>query len=343
MSLSLSESGEEIAVGGSAHNGQRPGVTPPTRPRRTAASVSASRMTAANAFADPLSDYSEEIPVPTFSDSSADIGIISTPAQTQARLGYGASAVTSGDADTAAAGAEIEPEWVRNYNPPSADNQDRRAAFLASLEDNDEDSVIDLISQELDGNASEDVAKAAEVEKEAAQNISAKRGKGLKPKNRLPLSVVSKLDENLVLLQSEGDGLDLSGDVGAVGRVKIQEGELLMDIKGVVYNALLRKCNTMCVVNVGDEEARVTAVFDEAVTLTCKRNLFDSDEIVVHGKVDESIADIGDAGALDEEAVHNSKKRKTGEGKAKSKAKASANHKGSDSSKRIAKVGRRKK
>lgn len=159
-----------------------------------------------------------------------------------------------------------------------------------------------------DGKRDEDKADTA-----TAATAAARRTKGGKPRNRLPLVVAPRLDESLVLLQCEGTELDLSGDVGAVGRVKVESGELYMDLKGVLYRGLVEECNSMCVVSVGEDEARVTAVLDEVVTLRKERDLFASGEIVVSGELNEGDEDDeGEEKERREEGAERGKKRKKG-------------------------------
>jgi hypothetical protein len=69
-----------------------------------------------------------------------------------------------------------------------------------------------------------------------------------------------------VLVECEGEGenaLDLSGDVGAVGRFSVLkkpggEGEnMFLDLKGVMYHATIVPSTTFMVVNLGPTEAKV--------------------------------------------------------------------------------------
>lgn len=189
---------------------------------------------------------------------------------------------------------EVEPDWVRDYTPRKSDDQDKRRALLAYLDaDDDDDSVIDLLSptppdEEARAESTEDSKRDEDKPGTTrATATAARRTKGGKPRSQLPLVVAPRLDESLVLLQSEGTELDLSGDVGAVGRVKVEGGQVYMDLKGVVYQGLVGECNSMCVVSVGEEEARVTAVLDEVVTLRRERDLLASGEIVVNGELNE--------------------------------------------------------
>lgn len=233
---------------------------------------------------------SDEVKLATFSDSSEDIGLLS-----EFRNRLPSRRVepekTSSLLDSEAAS---DPDWVRDFTPQKKSDFDQRAALLASLaDDSDDDSVINLVSQEPNPKEHEATEDPAEPSKDNTQSrqpppVSKRPRASVKPKSRLPLVVNPKLDDSLVLLQSVDGDLDLSGDVGAVGRVKLQEGSMFLDIKGVVYRTHINPCNTMCVVSVGEDDARITSVLDEVVTLECERNLFASDEVVVHGRLDES-------------------------------------------------------
>jgi hypothetical protein len=72
-----------------------------------------------------------------------------------------------------------------------------------------------------------------------------------------------------VLLECEGDALDLSGDMGAVGRFSVCQGqakddeELLLDLKGVIYKTTIVPSNTFFLVNVGQTEAKVGEHIDQ--------------------------------------------------------------------------------
>lgn len=226
---------------------------------------------------------------------------------------------------------EEEPDWVRDHNPRKSTDQDKRDALLASLsfaagggdedDDDDDESIIDLLSPETrdgqtrvaqrPGSQSDDAR--GDKDKAQASGAGARRMKGAKPRNRLPLVVAPRLDESLVLLQSEGAELDLSGDVGAVGRVKVEGGELYMDLKGVLYRGVVGECNSMCVVNVGEDEARVTSVLDEVVTLRRERDLFASGEIVLRGELEGECGDEeGRAEGEGERGSERGKKRRKG-------------------------------
>lgn len=288
---------------------------------------------------------SEELKFATLSDSSDDIGVLSEFARKLP--------TSSRKEPVPQPNSASEPDWVRDFNQERNDAE-QRAALLALLgDDSDDDSVINLISQERTPaaeNPEEEIKAQATKESSETQKptTASKRARVVtKPKSNLPLVVAPKLDDSLVLLQSAEGDLDLSGDIGAVGRVKMQEGAMFLDIKGVIYRTSLTPCNTICVVTVGEEEARITSVLDEVVTLECERNLFASDEVVVHGALDEDEDEMDlsqlDGGTQQSESKTGKKKKKPADtnGKAK-KAKTKSKPKGSKPSKSITKQPRRK-
>lgn len=191
-------------------------------------------------------------------------------------------------------------------------------------DDDDSDSIIDLISerdednrlgQSAPGGASSGDPKTGKKEDEIEDGSSGKMrikaedkisetskkrtkpgnigtgagtgtgGSGASLKSVMPLVVAPKLDDSLVLLQGCGEELDLSGDIGTVGRVKMADGQLYIDLKGGVFKANTYATNCMAVMGIHDDEARITSILDEAVLLTCERNLFASDQ-VLKGDID---------------------------------------------------------
>lgn len=270
---------------------------------------------------------SDEFKLSTPSDSSDDVGVL---AQFAGQL---RSRQTEPRRECNAVGAESasEPDWVRDFTPQKRNDADQKAALLAILdEDSDDESIINLVSQER--NVEEKLPKetdqaAKEISDSQKTPTAAKRARApTKPKSNLPLVAAPKMDDSLVLLQSAEGDLDLSGDVGAVGRVKLQEGALFLDIKGVLYRTNITPCNTVCVVTVGEDEARITSVLDEVVTLECERNLFACDETVVHGVLDDEMDGANfsqpDRGTQENEVKATGKKSMEMNGRAKSKGKS---------------------
>lgn len=230
-----------------------------------------------------------------------------------------------------------EPDWVRDFSAKQNEDEDRKRA-LASMYEDDNDSVIDLLSDKdeedkVEVGADDDVTGdgKAEITDNKSDKVkrppSAKISAPASMKSSLPLVVAPKLADSLVLLQGNGDELDLSGDVGTVGRVKIADGTMYIDMKGGVFRAQAYACNTMGIVSLADDEARVTAVLDEAVTLHCERNLFSSDQLIkgeLDGDVDPStqpeapvnvtdaVATIGSS-TVDKKDIKSAGRKKSGE------------------------------
>lgn len=175
-----------------------------------------------------------------------------------------------------------DPDWVRNFTPAKQEDVNE-----------DSDSVINLVSDEDVVREGKDGRETKKIDEKRHVNdkSSRKSRASARPRSSLPLISAPRLDESLTLLQAEDGNLELSGDIGAVGRVKIDDNVLMLDIKGILYRACPYACNSMCVVTVGEDDARITAVMDHAVTLHVERNLFAGDDMTVEGKVFEDDVD----------------------------------------------------
>ncbi|GBG80703.1 hypothetical protein CBR_g31160 [Chara braunii] len=102
----------------------------------------------------------------------------------------------------------------------------------------------------------------------------------------------------LVECDSDAAPLDLSGDVGSVGRFSVRDaGEdcaaLLLDIKGTVYKGSIMSSTTFFVVNVGATEAKLEAIMNDFMLLQEETNIFDA-ETMVEGTLDD-ILDVSDS------------------------------------------------
>ena len=204
-----------------------------------------------------------------------------------------------------------DPDWVRSFTPAKA----------PSPKGSDSDSLINLLSDDepaatQEGGTQEVVATQDDGEKKVKRST---RFTKKPPKAELSLVTASKLQDGLALLQADGAELELSGDVGAVGRVKVDDGECMLDIKGTLYSALPYQCNTAAVVSVLDDVARIDAVLSAAVVLNKCNNVFANDNGVLDGHTFE--ADIGDEETneeLKEEDVALTKSQKAKKRKANS-------------------------
>lgn len=118
-------------------------------------------------------------------------------------------------------------------------------------------------------------------EKQSGPNLSS---------SRLPLVLPEKVQRTKALVECEGDSVDLSGDVGAVGRIIISDGpsgnnEMLLDLKGTIYKTTILPSRTFCVVSFGQSEAKVEAIMNDFIQLKSQSNIYDA-ETMVEGTLD---------------------------------------------------------
>jgi hypothetical protein len=198
-----------------------------------------------------------------------------------------------------------DPDWVKEFTP-SRSQEPRANAPSQSVLDagsgtdlrtleaangDDEYSGLDTGVETVEENGTQLVSKVTDRIEETQNMAPAPRkppqSHSGKAKSSLPLTTAPKIDQNLVLVQAQADAFDLSGDVGAVGRVKVDHTGVYLDVKGVLYSCGIHEINTVCVVSVGDDDARITAVLDEALTLHQDQTIFNAGEHLVSGILDE--------------------------------------------------------
>ncbi|KAK9097514.1 hypothetical protein Sjap_023011 [Stephania japonica] len=139
------------------------------------------------------------------------------------------------------------------------------------------------------------VAKEHIFEKQTDSHVS----------SSLPLVMSEKVLRSKVLVECEGDSIDLSGDVGAVGRVVISDAssgnhEMLLDLKadfdiggfyqgvdsgGTIYKTTIVPSRTFCVVSFGQAEAKVEAIMNDFIQLTPQSNVYEA-ETMLEGTLD---------------------------------------------------------
>ncbi|XP_009630389.1 uncharacterized protein LOC107779586 isoform X2 [Nicotiana tabacum] len=118
-------------------------------------------------------------------------------------------------------------------------------------------------------------------EKQSVPNLSS---------SRLPLVLPEKVQRTKALVECEGDSIDLSGDMGAVGRIVISDGpsgkhEMLFDLKGTIYKTTILPSRTFCVVSFGQTEAKVDAIMNDFIQLKPQSNVYEA-ETMVEGTLD---------------------------------------------------------
>ncbi|KAJ6819742.1 DNA-binding protein BIN4 [Iris pallida] len=108
--------------------------------------------------------------------------------------------------------------------------------------------------------------------------------------SRLPLIFPDKVQRSKALVECDGDAIDLSGDVGAVGRIIISNDpagnkEMILDLKGNFYKSTIVPSRTFCVVSVGQTEAKIEAIMNDFIQLEPSSNVFEA-ETMIEGTLD---------------------------------------------------------
>ncbi|CAM8908833.1 unnamed protein product [Rhodiola kirilowii] len=105
----------------------------------------------------------------------------------------------------------------------------------------------------------------------------------------MPLVLPEKVQRSKVLVECEGDSIDMSGDMGAVGRVMISDApsgkEMYLDLKGTMYKTTIVPSRTFCIVNFGQSEAKIEAIMNDFIQLKPQSNVFLA-ETMVEGTLD---------------------------------------------------------
>ncbi|KAJ4974862.1 hypothetical protein NE237_008036 [Protea cynaroides] len=133
-----------------------------------------------------------------------------------------------------------------------------------------------------EGNADEEEAADKEIlEKDIEPHVSS---------SRLPLVLSEKVHRSKVLVECEGDSIDMSGDVGSVGRIVISDTpsgnhDMLFDLKGTIYKTTIVPSRTFCIVSFGQAEAKIEAVMNDFIQLKPQFNVHEA-ETVIEGTLD---------------------------------------------------------
>eukprot|EP00743_Colponemidia_sp_Colp-15_P006417 GILK01006906.1.p1 GENE.GILK01006906.1~~GILK01006906.1.p1 ORF type:complete len:234 (+),score=48.95 GILK01006906.1:36-704(+) len=116
-----------------------------------------------------------------------------------------------------------------------------------------------------------------------ATDVAEKEEKKKMP-STVPLVLPSSIKQTLLFEVDDGE-LDLSGDIGAVGRMKVSSSEIIFDIKGRMYEGHNAPCNSLLLVNIGPTEAKIESVINEYFHFDFSTAMLDS-ESLLHGVVD---------------------------------------------------------
>ncbi|KAK9099755.1 hypothetical protein Scep_023185 [Stephania cephalantha] len=224
---------------------------------------------------------------------------------------------------------EASPDWLRSFQAPrqsvlslSSDSEpsptnspikedEDRSSSLTALKNakspkkaKDQDSILIDISEDSPvrkGTKAKSTVTRAKAENAIeSEEKDSKRAvanehvaeKQIDPhaSSSLPLVMSEKVLRSKVLVECEGDSIDLSGDVGAVGRVVISDApsgnhEMLLDLKGTIYKTTIVPSRTFCVVSFGQAEAKVEAIMNDFIQLTPQSNVYEA-ETMLEGTLD---------------------------------------------------------
>ncbi|KAM2031211.1 hypothetical protein FF2_041748 [Malus domestica] len=183
------------------------------------------------------------------------------------------------------------------------------------------------ISKEGEGHSDDAEVAEAEVAEEEPS------GKHIEPHvstSRLPLVLSEKVQRSKALVECEGESIDLSGDMGAVGRVIISDSksadpEMYIDLKGTIYKTTIVPSRTFCVVSFGQSEAKIEAIMNDFIQLKPQSNV-DEAETMVEGTLDGFSFDSEDEGdklpkATPQQADQNEDAEEQNKGATKAKTK----------------------
>ncbi|XP_071734254.1 uncharacterized protein [Rutidosis leptorrhynchoides] len=103
--------------------------------------------------------------------------------------------------------------------------------------------------------------------------------------SRLPLVLSDKVQYSKALVECEGESIDLSGDLGSVGRVVISDSpsgdqNMFLDLKGTIYKTSIIPSRTFCVVSFGQSEAKIEAIMNDFIQLKPQSNVYEAETMV---------------------------------------------------------------
>ncbi|KAK4381084.1 DNA-binding protein BIN4 [Sesamum angolense] len=109
--------------------------------------------------------------------------------------------------------------------------------------------------------------------------------------SRLPLLLSEKVQRSKALVECEGDSIDLSGDVGSVGRIVVSDDpsknhEMFLDLKGMnhIQNNHSFIKDILCG-KLGQSEAKIEAIMNDYIQLKPQSNVYEA-ETMVEGTLD---------------------------------------------------------
>ncbi|GJN18993.1 hypothetical protein PR202_gb06219 [Eleusine coracana subsp. coracana] len=176
-------------------------------------------------------------------------------------------------------------------NPSRVDEADHEADSLRTVRrKNDLQAKGKQLKVAGSKSDQEQTADTLEHQEGVAEEDMQDKPTGNSISQRLPLICPDKVQRSKALIECDGDSIDLSGDVGAVGRLVVSNGstgnpDLLLDLKGTIYKTTIVPSRTFCVVSVGQSEAKIEAIMNDFIQLEPQSNLFEA-ETMMEGTLD---------------------------------------------------------
>jgi len=189
-----------------------------------------------------------------------------------------------------------EPEWMRNFTPSST-QKSRDAIVLTSSSSSPQQRISPPAKPKtlkvLEGSSALDGVEADETDfPEDAANPDAH--------GVLEVVTSKSVERDAVLMccndadgNESGGMVELSGDIGAIGRVLVDGIHVKIDMKGIIYNTQTVNTNTMAILSVGEKSGKITAMFSDALILHSEGNEPQREKLV-QGSLDFDFVGSGD-------------------------------------------------
>ncbi|CAH8321195.1 unnamed protein product [Eruca vesicaria subsp. sativa] len=135
-------------------------------------------------------------------------------------------------------------------------------------------------------NSAQEISEDKDTDSIVAEEVTT--DKNTKPSSgsssRLPLVLSEKVNRTKVLVECEGDSIDLSGDMGAVGRVVVSDTteDVFLDLKGTIYKSTIVPSRTFCILFLLDYmfPCQIEAIMNDFIQLTPVSNVYEAETMV---------------------------------------------------------------
>ncbi|KAJ0248615.1 DNA-binding protein BIN4 [Hirschfeldia incana] len=173
------------------------------------------------------------------------------------------------DEDIVAQAKEGEPA-VKKAPKKKSPKKKTNSGHQSPKKEDSEQEILKTEDKDTDATVAEEVTKD--------KNVKPSSGS----RSRLPLVLSEKVNRTKVLVECEGDSIDLSGDMGAVGRVVVSDTteDVYLDLKGTIYKSTIVPSRTFCIVNVGQSEAKIEAIMNDFIQLTPQSNVYEAETMM---------------------------------------------------------------